>query len=95
MVFGGGGYFRLFPYWMIKKLMKGLSYNMTYLHMRDFDHLQPRFDHLSAMRTFKSYYGIKGAYPKFEKMLADFQWLDLHQAVEKVDFQKAKCLELN
>ena len=94
MVFGGGGYFRLFPYWIIKKLMKKLEYNMTYLHMRDFDYDQPRFKHLSAARTFKSYYGIKHAYPKFEQMLADFQWIDLHQAVEKVDFQNAKYLEL-
>ncbi len=42
-VFGGGGYFRLFPYPLIKKLMNKSSYNMTYLHMRDFDYGQPRF----------------------------------------------------
>lgn len=95
VVFGGGGYFRLFPYWLIKKLMNQLDYNMTYLHMRDFDHGQPRFNHLSAARTFKSYYGIKGAYPKFEKMLADFRWLNLSQAVEKINFDKAKSLELH
>lgn len=93
-VFGGGGYFRLFPYPLIKKLMNQLDYNMTYLHMRDFDFEQPRFNHLSAMRKFKSYYGMKGAYPKFEKMLADFEWLSLGQAIERIDFSKAKCLEL-
>lgn len=94
LVFGGGGYFRLFPYWYIKKEMKKLDYNMTYLHMRDFDYEQPRFNHLSAMRKFKSYYGIKGAYPKFEKMLRDFNWMDLSQAIESIDWNTIRTIEL-
>ncbi|HCO66604.1 MAG TPA: polysaccharide deacetylase, partial [Dysgonomonas sp.] len=94
-VFGGGGYFRLFPYSLIKKLMNESNYNMTYLHMRDFDYGQPRFKHLSGMRYFKSYYGIKEAYPKFEKMLKDFKWINLEQAVQKIDFDKVREVELN
>lgn len=94
-VFGGGGYFRLFPYSLIKKLMNESNYNMTYLHMRDFDYEQPRFKHLSGMRYFKSYYGIKEAYPKFEKMLKDFKWINLEQAVQKIDFDKVREVKLN
>ncbi len=94
-VFGGGGYFRLFPYSQIKKLMNASDYNMTYLHMRDFDYEQPRFKHLSGMRYFKSYYGIKGAYSKLEKMLSDFRWVDLEQAVEQIDFTKVRQVELS
>lgn len=93
-VFGGGGYFRLFPYWLIKKLMRELDYNMTYLHMRDFDYEQPRMKHLSLPRYFKSYYGIKGAYPKFEKMLHDFHWMNLEQAVRNIDFTKVRVVDL-
>lgn len=95
MVFGGGGYFRLFPYWLIKRLMNSLDYNMTYLHMRDFDYEQPRFKYLSAMRYFKSYYGIKGAYPKFEKMLRDFKWINLEQAIQQLDWNSVKTIELD
>ncbi|MFR9166180.1 MAG: polysaccharide deacetylase family protein [Dysgonomonas sp.] len=94
MVFGGGGYFRLFPYRFIKKQMNRLDYNMTYLHMRDFDYAQPRFKHLSTMRYFKSYYGIKNAYPKFEKMLEDFKWINLEQAVQEIDFDNIRQLKL-
>ena len=94
MVFGGGGYFRLFPYWFIKREMNKLDYNMTYLHMRDFDYEQPRFNHLSAMRKFKSYYGMENAYPKFERMLKDFKWVDVHQAAELVDWSAVKQIEL-
>lgn len=94
IVYNGGGYFRLFPYRIIKKLMKKSSYNITYLHMRDFDYEQPRFKYLSSSRYFKSYYGIKGAYPKFEKMLADFRWVSVRQAAEKIDFSKVKQVKL-
>lgn len=95
VVFGGGGYFRLFPYWAIKKLMNELDYNITYLHMRDFDYKQPRMKNLSAPRYFKSYYGIKKAYPKFEKMLHDFKWVSLGQAIETIDISKMRILELD
>ena len=95
VVFGGGGYFRLFPYWVIKKLMKRLDYNMTYLHMRDFDAEQYRFKQISFMRNFKLYYGIKHAYPKFEKMLRDFVWIDVKQAVQQIDFEKVETIKLD
>lgn len=93
-VFGGGGYFRLFPYSLIRKLMNKSDYNMTYLHMRDFDYEQPRMKHLSGMRYFKSYYGIKGAYEKFDKMLTDFKWINLEQAVDRIDFDNVRVVEL-
>lgn len=94
MVFGGGGYFRLFPYALIRKQMKKLSYNMTYLHMRDFDYQQPIMKHLSAARKFKSYYGMKGAYPKFIKMLHEFEWMSLGQAIDTINKDKVKVLNL-
>jgi polysaccharide deacetylase family protein (PEP-CTERM system associated) len=95
VVFGGGGYFRLFPYWLIKLLMNRLDYNITYLHMRDFDYEQPRFKYLSAARYFKSYYGIKQAYPKFKKMLGDFQWINVEQAIQQIDFSNIRPIDLS
>ena len=95
IVFGGGGYLRLFPYWMIKKMMKGLDYNITYLHLRDFDATQFRFRNVSMMRYFKMYYGIKHAFPKFEKLLKDFEWMNVKQAVRMIDFEKVKTVELD
>lgn len=95
IVFGGGGYFRLFPYSVIKKWMNQSDYNITYLHMRDFDYEQPRFKYLSKPRYFKSYYGIRQAYPKFEKMLADFKWISVGQAIQQIDFNAIRELVLN
>ena len=76
-------------------MMKGLDYNMTYLHMRDFDDGQYRFKRLPAIRYFKTYYGMKQAYPKFEKMLRDFVWIDVKQAIQQIDFEKVKTINFD
>jgi polysaccharide deacetylase family protein (PEP-CTERM system associated) len=94
VVFGGGGYFRLFPYWLIKRLMSQLDYNITYLHMRDFDYEQPRFKYLSTTRYFKSYYGIRQAYSKFERMLDDFKWINVEQAVQRIDYNHIRQMSV-
>lgn len=65
IVFSGGGFFRLFPYWLINHWGKHSDYMMTYFHPRDFDVNQPVIETLPAMRRFKSYVGIKGAFTKF------------------------------
>jgi len=61
LVFSGGGYFRLLPYPIIKRLFGQSDYVMTYFHPRDFDESQPVIANLSLMRRFKSYYGLKYA----------------------------------
>lgn len=94
IVFGGGGYFRLFPYRIIKKLMKKSDYNMTYLHMRDFDPDQYRFKQLPLLQYFKTYYGLNRAYPKFVNMLKDFVWINVKQAINQIDFEKVKTIKL-
>ena len=33
----GGGYFRFFPYFVIRSLVQTSQYTMTYFHPRDFD----------------------------------------------------------
>jgi polysaccharide deacetylase family protein (PEP-CTERM system associated) len=94
VVFSGGGYFRLFPYFLIKSLMNQSDYNVSYLHMRDFDYEQFRFKYFSLMRYFKSYYGIKGAYPKFEKIIRDFEWINIEHAAQKIDWESVRKLKL-
>lgn len=81
IVFAGGGYFRLFPYWLIKRWTSLSAYNMSYLHPRDFDANQPVIEGLSAFRRFKSYVGLSKSELKLEKWLHDFDFIDLEQAV--------------
>lgn len=90
IIFSGGGYFRLFPYWLIKHFSKKSDYIMTYFHPRDFDAGQPMIPGLSPVRKFKSYYGLASTEPKLRQWLTDFEFVDLKQAVESVDWDKAK-----
>ena len=52
-VFSGGGYFRIIPYFMLKRFFKKSDYVMTYFHPRDFDHKQPTIKNLPKFRMFK------------------------------------------
>jgi polysaccharide deacetylase family protein (PEP-CTERM system associated) len=94
IVFSGGGFFRLFPYFLIKKWTSESQYVMSYFHPRDFDYGQPMLPQLPLIRKFKSYYGLKGAYKKFEKWLTDFETVSLYQADVIIDWKKTKVITL-
>jgi peptidoglycan-N-acetylglucosamine deacetylase len=94
IVFSGGGFFRLFPYFLIKKWTSESQYVMSYFHPRDFDHGQPILPQLPLMRKFKSYYGLKGAFKKFDLWLTDFETISLRQAHDKIDWEKTKVISL-
>lgn len=94
IIFSGGGYFRLFPYFMIKHWTKNSDYVMSYLHPRDFDSSQPMISELSPLRKFKSYVGLKGAEKKFEKWVRDFEFVDINEADKLIDWSKVPVIEL-
>ncbi|WP_026261959.1 polysaccharide deacetylase family protein [Spirosoma panaciterrae] len=88
LIFSGGGYFRLFPYSVIKGLMRRSPYVMTYFHPRDFDAEQPMIPGLSRVRRFKSYYGLKGCLPKLKQLLIEFPFVDLAEADKQVNWER-------
>lgn len=94
IVFSGGGFFRLFPYWLIKQWAKDTEYMMTYFHPRDFDTGQPVVPGLPMMRRFKSYVGIKGAFSKFQRLLDDHHFVNVEQADQMIDWNKVPTLSL-
>ncbi|MGE4586133.1 MAG: polysaccharide deacetylase family protein [Mangrovibacterium sp.] len=94
IVFSGGGFFRLFPYWLIGHWGKQSSYMMTYFHPRDFDPDQPVLETLPAMRKFKSYVGLKKAFGKFERLLNDFDFVNIEQADRLIDWGKARKIQI-
>ena len=96
IVFGGGGYFRLFPYPLIKHwTQQKQEYLMAYIHPRDVDAGQPILPGLSPMRRFKSYYGIKGAEQKLRKWLTNFRFTDLRTFDKAFDWGKAEVVEVS
>lgn len=91
----GGGYFRFFPYSLIHRLIKNTDYTMTYFHPRDFDPDQPMLDGLSLKRKFKSYYNLSGAYPKFKKLIRDFDFIDIRQADKQINWDKFPIVHID
>ena len=90
LIFSGGGYFRLIPYWCIKYLTKNSDYIMTYFHPRDFDPEVPMPEGLSKLREFKLKVGVKSAFEKFKRYVEDFEFIDIAEAEKRVNWDKVK-----
>jgi len=93
IVFSGGGYFRLLPYFLIQRMTKQSDYIMTYFHARDFDAEQPVLD-LPIHRRFKSYVGLKGAYNKFDRWLKENDFIDLIEADSLIEWSDAPRVKI-
>ena len=99
IVFSGGGYFRMFPYWKIKSMMKKSEYVMTYFHIKDFDCEQLKkfssFNGESGIsRYFKDYYGLNDNYDKFSKLITDFDFFSLKQADSIINWNESPIINL-
>ena len=93
-IFSGGGYFRLFPEWLLKHHFNNNKYTMTYFHLRDFDKDQPKLD-MNKLRKFKSYYGISGSWKKYLNILEAFNFIDLKIVDTQTDWSKCKVYNFN
>lgn len=91
----GGGYFRLAPYAVSRRLIHGAEYAMTYFHPRDFDASQPRLPGMGPIRRFRSYFGIRGAFSKFARLVQDVNFVDLQTAVRLVRWQDAPLVTVD
>lgn len=94
IIFSGGGYFRIMPYFLIKKWSKNSDYIMTYFHPRDFDFNQPTIKDLSFFRKFKTYVGIKSCMSKLNKWVHDYDFIDLKTGDSMIDWSKSDTVYL-
>ena len=95
LIYSGGGYFRLFPYPLIKKWSKESDkYLMSYIHPRDLDGGQPVLEGLPLARRFKSYVGVKGAEKKLRNYLTDFDFMDIQSARKIIDWDMVPVVQL-
>jgi polysaccharide deacetylase family protein (PEP-CTERM system associated) len=94
IIFAGGGYFRIFPYHLIKRWTQSSEYIISYFHPRDFDAEQPVIQDLSMYRKFKSYIGLKNATPKLENWINDFKFIDIGTAIETINWNTVPIIEI-
>jgi len=76
---GGGGYFRLYPYWLSKRRID--NYLNTekqpysfYFHPWEIDHEQPRVDGASVKSRLRHYLNLSSMEGKVAQLLEDYQW---------------------
>ena len=91
----GGGYFRFFPYRLIRELIKNDDYTMTYFHPRDFDPKQPILDNISLSRRFKSYFNLSKSYIKLRQIVYDFNFVDMNEAIKTINWENAPIVNLD
>jgi polysaccharide deacetylase family protein (PEP-CTERM system associated) len=75
MCFFGGGYLRLFPYWLIRKMARQVLAAgrpvVFYIHPREIDPAHPRLA-MSRVRRFKSYVNLETTEAKIRRILREF-----------------------
>jgi len=89
--FSGGFYFRVMPYFLIKKGMEKLNRKglpaLVYLHPREIDPDAPRLP-LSFVQRFIHYSGLKRALAKLKKLLSDFRFTSIRDYFGLRSFDK-------
>ena len=82
---GGGGYFRLFPYWLSKRrISKFITQEEQpysfYFHPWEIDPEQPRVKGAPLKSQFRHYINLSRMQPKLEQLIDDFAWTSMAQA---------------
>lgn len=75
LCFFGGGYLRLFPYWLIRRAARQVLAEgrpvIFYIHPREIDPSHPRLP-MPTARRFKSYVNLRTTESKLERILGEF-----------------------
>jgi polysaccharide deacetylase family protein (PEP-CTERM system associated) len=78
---GGGGYFRIFPWWFTRWALRQIEKSGRsihfYIHPWEIDPGQPRLDRLSALSRFRHYRNLDRCKDRLEKLLDTFAFGNL------------------
>ena len=80
----GGGYFRLFPYSLIRRGLKSINQKESkpfifYVHPWEFDPDQPRIKGAANLSKFRHYVNLDKTESKLRNLLGDFQFSTIRQ----------------
>ncbi len=103
VAYSGGGYFRFFPLWFVKRELSHSDYAMCYFHIGDLlpgtNKVMSRVDYEDYFkepgtllnrykRHLKSNIGKNNAWPKLKKVIDSFDYVNIEQAVSMIDWQQ-------
>ena len=82
----GGGYLRLFPYWLIKYSLFSLNRQqkpgIIYLHPWELDPEQPRIQNIPASTRFRHYVNLHSTAEKLRRLIRDFQFAPIREVLD-------------
>lgn len=83
----GGGYFRLYPYRILRNLLNraasGVHPLVMYFHPWELDPDQPRMEG-SAVSKFRHYLNLRKTEPRLQQLVKDFRFTSIREAVGTV-----------
>ncbi|MGB8889598.1 MAG: XrtA system polysaccharide deacetylase [Candidatus Korobacteraceae bacterium] len=86
MCFFGGGYLRLFPYWLVRKMARQVLAEgrpvVFYIHPREIDPGHPRLP-MNRVRQFKCYVNLETTESKVRQILREFPVTTFQNAISK------------
>lgn len=109
IAYSGGGYFRFFPLWYVKKEMASADYSMTYFHIDDLlvgnnplmtkEEFEEYFKEPGTLtarykRYIKANLGKKAAFDKLKKLLSAMDFHNLERATSLIDWTKVPIVNL-
>jgi len=85
---GGGGYFRFYPYWLfrvgIRIFLKRQTGYLFYGHPWDLDPSQPKVDRIPWKSKILHYGFLSTAQAKLERLLTDFRFVPIREGLERL-----------
>ena len=109
MAYSGGGYFRFFPLWFVKKEMAKADYSMTYFHIDD---LVPEIEGVMTKMEYEEYFKesgtVKARYVRYVKsnigkrktlgklknLIYSADFFNLEQAVKQIDWGNTSIMDV-
>ncbi|MCL2624382.1 MAG: DUF3473 domain-containing protein [Planctomycetaceae bacterium] len=82
---GGGGYFRIFPWWLTRRLLKQVNKTrpfVFYIHPWEIDPAQPRFERAPLKSRFRHYANLHKTADRFVQLLETFRFAPISEVVE-------------
>ena len=94
IIYSGSGYFRVWPYWFVKKRFGASDYEMAYFHPRDFDNYIHKMFSGNPYLQLRYRIGTNNSRKKMKTFVKDFTFLTIREAAEQVNWDEAKVLDL-
>lgn len=106
-VYSGGGYFRIIPYWSVKRIFKKEDYNICYFHLSDLLKIRVKLMNKQAYESYfkepgtiknrlvrfaKSNLGRGDAFGKLIKLMSDYEFVNISEASNQIDWNKVETV---